>query len=238
MSQHKQGKNSRQQYLDAIYRQVNTNTQNITEIRVLTSGGSATINDSTPSGTSVFSSTKTNATYSTITNLVGHTGDATIHRSINDAGTAVTDLWSASKITTSLSGKANTSHTHVSADITDFESTLTGTTRSFTKQQVFGSATLSNTAGPVGWDLDVAQSAVLVTAQNHTIQNPTNGIDGAVYILAVNQSSTHTLTWDTNYTWSAGTIPVLTSGSGKTDIFTFIFIGGKMRGTYIQNFTT
>lgn len=42
------------------------------------------------------------------TNLTTHEGTATIHRSINDAGVAVTDLWSADKITTMLAGKAAT----------------------------------------------------------------------------------------------------------------------------------
>ena len=41
------------------------------------------------------------------------------HRTINDTGTAVTDLWSADKISTELSGKADTSHTHTLSDITD-----------------------------------------------------------------------------------------------------------------------
>ncbi len=52
--------------------------------------------------------------------LSTHTGNATIHRSINDAGTGATDLWSASKISTELAGKAGTSHTHTSAAVTDF----------------------------------------------------------------------------------------------------------------------
>jgi hypothetical protein len=47
-----------------------------------------------------------------------HIADATKHRSINDAGSATTDLWSASKITTMLAGKANSTHTHAAADIT------------------------------------------------------------------------------------------------------------------------
>jgi hypothetical protein len=40
------------------------------------------------------------------------------HRVINDAGTSATELWSASKIDTELSGKADTSHTHSTSDIT------------------------------------------------------------------------------------------------------------------------
>lgn len=47
-----------------------------------------------------------------------HIADATRHRQINDAGTATTDLWSASKITTQLATKASTSHVHSTSDIT------------------------------------------------------------------------------------------------------------------------
>ena len=48
-----------------------------------------------------------------------HVGDATLHRAIDDGASGATDLWSASKISTELSGKAGTSHTHVLADVTD-----------------------------------------------------------------------------------------------------------------------
>ena len=47
-----------------------------------------------------------------------HIADASKHRSINDAGIAITDLWSASKISGELSGKAAASHTHAASDIT------------------------------------------------------------------------------------------------------------------------
>jgi hypothetical protein len=41
------------------------------------------------------------------------------HRIINDSGTTTTELFSASKINTELSGKADTSHTHTLSDVTD-----------------------------------------------------------------------------------------------------------------------
>jgi hypothetical protein len=49
-------------------------------------------------------------------NLVNYSVDE--HRTINDSGSATTDLWSASKISSELSGKAATSHTHAASDIT------------------------------------------------------------------------------------------------------------------------
>jgi hypothetical protein len=54
-------------------------------------------------------------------NIQTHISDADKHRTINDLGTTITDLWSASKISTELGTKANSSHTHVEADITDLD---------------------------------------------------------------------------------------------------------------------
>ena len=48
------------------------------------------------------------ATAAVALDLSTHSGTSTIHRSINDAGVAVTDLWSASKITSELAAKADT----------------------------------------------------------------------------------------------------------------------------------
>lgn len=50
-----------------------------------------------------------------------HIGDEAKHREIDDAATGLTDLWSASKITDELAGKADTDHAHVAADVTDFD---------------------------------------------------------------------------------------------------------------------
>ena len=51
--------------------------------------------------------------------LDSHTTDLTIHRAINDAGVATTDLWSADKISTELAGKAGTGHSHTWLSLTD-----------------------------------------------------------------------------------------------------------------------
>lgn len=55
------------------------------------------------------------------TSTTNHINDLSIHRQINDLGTGATELWSASKISTELSGLASSSHTHVVTDITDFD---------------------------------------------------------------------------------------------------------------------
>jgi len=59
-------------------------------------------------------------------NLSTHTGDATIHRSINDSAASSTGLWSSFKINSELSGKAASVHGHVAADVSDFTSAARG----------------------------------------------------------------------------------------------------------------
>jgi len=53
------------------------------------------------------------------TDIDTHIGDATIHRSINDSGTSVTELFSASEIIARLAGKSDTSHTHAIGTLSD-----------------------------------------------------------------------------------------------------------------------
>ena len=64
------------------------------------------INDSTTSLSSVWSSSKTDTEIGLVdTELTAHTSDLTLHRVINDSSTASTVLWSASKINTELASK-------------------------------------------------------------------------------------------------------------------------------------
>lgn len=52
--------------------------------------------------------------------LDAHVANVNIHRVINDASSASVDLWSAAKISSELSGKSATGHTHNAAAISDF----------------------------------------------------------------------------------------------------------------------
>jgi len=58
--------------------------------------------------------------FNTHVQIDAHLADTSKHLTINDSGTATTDLWSASKINTELGTKANSSHTHSISEITDF----------------------------------------------------------------------------------------------------------------------
>jgi hypothetical protein len=58
-------------------------------------------------------------TPNTNSDLDTHLADLSKHRTINDSGFSTTDLWSASKIYNSLADKSETTHMHISTDITD-----------------------------------------------------------------------------------------------------------------------
>ena len=99
-----------------------------------------------------------------------HIADATIHRSINDASTSATDLWSASKITTSLAGKSNTGHTHVAADITDF-STAADARITAQKGVANGLATLDGSAKIPSSQLPALAITTVTVVSNITARN-------------------------------------------------------------------
>lgn len=106
-----------------------------------------------------------------------------------------------------------------------------GTKSTFTKQQNFGTTTLTDGA-TINWDLDSNQVAKVTLGGNRTLANPTNMVDGGTYILRVIQDGTgsRTLGYGANYKWPGGTPPTLSTGAGAIDILTFISDGTNMYG--------
>lgn len=111
------------------------------------------------------------------------------------------------------------------------------TVNNFTKQQYFGTATLTDAAS-ISWNLNDAQVAKVTLAGNRTLSNPTNMVDGGTYILRVIQDATgsRTLAYDTAYKWSGGA-PTLTTTANAIDIITFTSDGTYMYGIINKNFT-
>lgn len=135
-----------------------------------------------------------------------HIADASIHRTINDAGTATTDLWSADKITTELTTKANSSHTHTHDDITDFDAevnTLADARITVQKGAANGLATLDGT-GKVPASQLALSSATYVGTWNANTNTPTltsgTGTQGDYYVVSV----AGTTTIDTINDWGVG----------------------------------
>jgi hypothetical protein len=90
--------------------------------------------------------------------------DITQHRVINDSGTLTTELFSASKINTELATKANTNHTHVASNITDF-STATDARITLQKGAVNGLATLDEGGKVSASQLDLVGTTTTTKAE-------------------------------------------------------------------------
>jgi hypothetical protein len=114
-----------------------------------------------------------------------------------------------------------------------------GWQQEYTASHNFKATTLTD-AATIAWDLSINQIAKVTLAGNRALGNPTNGKDGGVYILFVTQdgAGTRTLSYDSNvYKWPLGGIaPVLTTSASRTDILTFVSLGGKMYGTAAFNY--
>jgi hypothetical protein len=115
------------------------------------------------------------------------------------------------------------------------EVAVLGTAQQYTRTHNF-TATPLTFASPIAWDLSTAQVAVLTLTGAGTMDNPSNIVAGAVYILIVKQDATggFTLSFpfgtsnaeDTGYRFAGATsasgAPTLSTGANKIDILTFV----------------
>ena len=110
----------------------------------------------------------------------------------------------------------------------------------YTAAHNFKATTLTDNA-TIAWDLSSNQVAkvTLTLAGSRTLSNPTYQKDGGVYILFVTQdgAGSRTLGYGGDYRWSGGVTPTLTTTPGRTDILTFVSLGGKMYGSGSFNYT-
>ena len=112
------------------------------------------------------------------------------------------------------------------------------TAQEYTATQNFNATTLSDGAN-ISWDAAANQVASVTLAGNRTLDNPTNMVDGATYILTVKQDATgtRTLAYGTAYKWSGGTAPTLTTDASAIDIITFVCDGTSMYGVATLDFS-
>jgi len=118
------------------------------------------------------------------------------------------------------------------------EAGISGTVRSYTKQQNFGTTTLSDGAN-ISWDLADNQVSKVTLAGNRTLDNPTNMVDGGTYILRVIQDATgtRTLAYGSAYKFPNGDDPVLSTTAADVDFITFISDGTSMFGVFSGGFS-
>jgi hypothetical protein len=107
----------------------------------------------------------------------------------------------------------------------------------YTAAHNFNATTLTS-GNSIAWNLSANQVARLVLSTNGTMADASNKVDGAVYILLVTQGTgSNTLAWNATYKWPGGTTPTLTTGSAKSDIFTFVSDGTSLFGVATQNYS-
>lgn len=113
-----------------------------------------------------------------------------------------------------------------------------GTKQTYTKQQNFGTATLTDGA-TINWNLDDAQTAKVTLGGNRTMAAPTNLVDGGTYVLRVIQDGTgsRTITWNSVFKWPGGTAPVLSTAASAVDVITFVSDGTNMYGVAQRGFS-
>jgi hypothetical protein len=107
----------------------------------------------------------------------------------------------------------------------------------YTAAHNFNATTLVS-GNSIAWNLQSNQVARLVLSTTGTMADATNKVDGATYILLVTQGTgSNTLDWNATYKWPGGTKPTLTTGSAKSDIFTFVSDGTSLFGVASQNYS-
>ena len=158
---------------------------------------------------------------------------------LNSTNATISNLNSTTSTITNLS-------TTLAGDITISQGTATASTATVAKLAVaqeytaahnFNATTLTS-GNSIAWDLAANQVARLVLSTNGTMADASNKVDGSVYILLVTQGTgSNTLAWNATYKWPGGITPTLTTGSAKSDIFTFISNGTSLFGVASQNYS-
>ncbi len=90
----------------------------------------------------------------------------------------------------------------------------------------------------VSWDLSTNQVTSLTLDGDLVLDNPTNKVDGATYIINLIQDGTGTrlLTYGSEYKFPGGTAPTLTTASGSVDILTCVSDGSNMNCVFQGDF--
>jgi len=182
-------------------------------------------------------STAANITSGTVQTLTASTATISQGSAILTQGTIAT--------LNSTTGTIGNLSTTLAGDLTISQGTATvgtrvavvNTAQEYTAAHNFNATTLTS-GNSIAWDLAANQVARLVLSTNGTMADASNKVDGSVYILLVTQGTgSNTLAWNATYKWPSGTAPTLTTGSAKSDIFTFISNGTSLFGVASQNYS-
>ena len=198
-----------------------------------------------------------NATIGTTTGTLGNFTSATITSGTITTGliptltagttTGTAGIFTAGTIATlnSTTGTIGNFTTTLTGDVTISTGSATvgtrvavvNTAQEYTAAHNFNATPLTS-GDSIAWDLSSNQVTRLVLSTNGTMADATNKVDGSTYILLVTQGTgSNTLAWNATYKWPGGTAPTLTTGSAKSDIFTFVSNGTNLFGVASQNYS-
>lgn len=87
-------------------------------------------------------------------------------------------------------------------------------------------------AATIAWDVGAAPTGSVTLGGNRTLENPTNGANGRVYLLIVTQDATgsRTLAYGSAFDWGEAGEPDLSDGANDVTVLTFLRLGGEMKG--------
>jgi hypothetical protein len=192
----------------------------------------------------------TNGTIQTLTASTATIANGTYSGLINSSTGTYSGLINSSTGTysgaiNSTSGTITNLTTTLAGDLTISQGTATASTatvaklasaQEYTATHNFNATTLTSGTS-IAWALPSNQVSRLVLSTNGTMADATGKVDGATYILIVTQGTgSNTLSWNATYKWPGATAPTLTTGSGVSDIFTFVSNGTSMFGVSSQNY--
>jgi len=182
-------------------------------------------------------STAANITNGTVQTLTASTANISQGSAILTQGTIAT--------LNSTTGTIGNFTTTLTGDVTISTGSATvgtrvaavNTAQEYTAAHNFNATTLVS-GNSIAWNLQSNQVTRLVLSTTGTMADATNKVDGATYILLVTQGTgSNTLDWNATYKWPSNTKPTLTTGSAKSDIFTFISNGTSLFGVASQNYS-
>jgi len=191
------------------------------------------------SSTATFGTTTSTAatiTSGTVTNLASTTGTiATLNSTTGTIATLNSTTGTIGNLSTTLTGDLTISAGVATASTATVAKLASA--QEYTAAHNFNATTLTSGTS-IAWDLSSNQVARLVLSTDGTMADASNKVDGSVYILLVTQGTgSNTLAWNATYKWPGGTAPTLTTGSAKSDIFTFISNGTSLFGVASQNYS-
>lgn len=119
-----------------------------------------------------------------------------------------------------------------------FPASRLDTAQEYTRAHNFNATTLTDDS-TISWNLAENQVAIVTLGGNRALSNPTNMVEGAVYILVIKQdgNGSRTLSFGSDYKFPGNVAPTLSLFPNTIDIFTFLCVGTKLYGVYSQQYS-